>query len=71
MATASQKMTLIRFLDLILGALMAHPSMLDPVVKMPLLTAIPCCTEDGDADGEKYSQVAPPVWRYVSEDIAP
>ena len=35
MATASQKMTDTRFLDLIRGALMAAPTRDDPVMKMP------------------------------------
>jgi hypothetical protein len=36
MATASQKITLIKFFDLILGILMAEPKRLLPVMKIPL-----------------------------------
>jgi len=36
MATASQKMTEIKFFDLILGILMAEPTREVPVMKIPL-----------------------------------
>ena len=36
MATASQKMMLMRFLEVMRGSLMAAPTRLDPVRKMPL-----------------------------------
>jgi hypothetical protein len=35
MATASQKIILIKFLDFILGALTAAPSRVEPVIKIP------------------------------------
>ena len=40
MAVASQKITLIRFFDLIRGVLTDAPTMVDPVKKIPLATNI-------------------------------
>lgn len=46
MATASQKMMEIRFFVLIRGALTPAPTMLTPVVKMPLKWEIRDCYEN-------------------------
>ena len=46
-AVASQKMTLIRFFDLIRGVFTDAPTMVDPVKKIPLVKNMPFCGGSG------------------------
>ena len=74
-ATASQKITEIKFLETKRGILTAEPTMLVPVMKIPLKEFIsrhlPCCTNNRDAENHRETNKCVPLGVNAVYDISP